>query len=205
MVVQRLCFIGDSFVNGTGDPDCLGWVGRVCARACRDGHDLTVYNLGIRGNTSADIRQRWWQEVERRISPTVDNRMVFSFGTNDTTIENGQRRVPLAESIEHSRQILTQAKQHYPTLMISSLPIADPEQNLRSAELNSSLADLCQSLGIPFLDAFSQLINSDVWMSEVAKVDDAHPQAGGYAKLADMIQQWSAWQDWLSCVARSGA
>jgi hypothetical protein len=21
----RICFVGDSFVNGTGDPQCLGW------------------------------------------------------------------------------------------------------------------------------------------------------------------------------------
>lgn len=26
---MRICFIGDSFVNGTGDDTCLGWVGRI--------------------------------------------------------------------------------------------------------------------------------------------------------------------------------
>ena len=56
---MRLCFIGDSLVNGTGDPTGLGWVGRVTASARRRGHDVTTYNLGIRRDTSADIAARW--------------------------------------------------------------------------------------------------------------------------------------------------
>jgi acyl-CoA thioesterase-1 len=28
---MRICFFGDSFVNGTGDDDGLGWVGRIVA------------------------------------------------------------------------------------------------------------------------------------------------------------------------------
>lgn len=28
----RVCFVGDSFVAGVGDPEQLGWAGRVAAR-----------------------------------------------------------------------------------------------------------------------------------------------------------------------------
>jgi lysophospholipase L1-like esterase len=61
---MRICFFGDSIVNGTGDPDCLGWVGRVCGAARKSGVDLTSYNLGIRRDTSADILRRWRREAE---------------------------------------------------------------------------------------------------------------------------------------------
>ena len=64
---MRICFVGDSFVNGTGDPDCLGWAGRVCAAAQHDGHDITYYNLGVRRETTADIRDRWEREVSCRL------------------------------------------------------------------------------------------------------------------------------------------
>ena len=30
-----LCFIGDSFVHGTNDPECLGWSGRLAVNAWR--------------------------------------------------------------------------------------------------------------------------------------------------------------------------
>jgi lysophospholipase L1-like esterase len=54
----RICFVGDSFVNGTGDPDCLGWTGRLCASRSRQGRSITYYNLGVRRETSADICDR---------------------------------------------------------------------------------------------------------------------------------------------------
>ena len=33
----RICFVGDSFVAGTGDETALGWVGRVTATAWHRG------------------------------------------------------------------------------------------------------------------------------------------------------------------------
>ncbi len=66
---MRICFIGDSFVNGTGDDEALGWTGRIVATARAEGRDVTHYNLGIRRDTSADIAERWRAEVERRLPP----------------------------------------------------------------------------------------------------------------------------------------
>ena len=80
---MRICFLGDSFVNGTGDDDCLGWTGRICSSARRSGRDVTHYNLGVRRDTSADILARWRQEAERRLSPDLGGRLVFAFGGND--------------------------------------------------------------------------------------------------------------------------
>ncbi|HUO23736.1 MAG TPA: hypothetical protein VMU59_14580, partial [Caulobacteraceae bacterium] len=54
----RVCFLGDSFTQGTGDDAALGWVGRVVAAERGRGHDLTGYNLGVRGQTGADIAER---------------------------------------------------------------------------------------------------------------------------------------------------
>jgi hypothetical protein len=44
----RICFLGESFVNGTGDQEYLGWTGRICVNAHKKGHDITYYNLGVR-------------------------------------------------------------------------------------------------------------------------------------------------------------
>lgn len=194
----RICFIGDSFVNGTGDPECLGWTGRVCAAAYTSGYPLTYYNLGIRRDTSADIAQRWREEVFRRLPDDCDRRVVFSFGANDTTWENGQTRVSLSDSIENTYQILKAAKQQFPVLMIGSPPIADFEQNLRIAHLSDQLASVCRELDLPYLDVFTSLQNSDVWMNEVAAFDGAHPQASGYAELSRLVQNWPAWQSWFA-------
>ena len=60
---MRICFFGDSFVNGAGDPLYQGWVGRACARARSRGADITAYNCGIRGATSDDIKASWLSEA----------------------------------------------------------------------------------------------------------------------------------------------
>ncbi|EAW38620.1 Lipolytic enzyme, G-D-S-L [Lyngbya sp. PCC 8106] len=90
---MRICFVGDSFVNGVGDPSGLGWTGRVCVEAHQYKDEITVYNLGIRRETSADILKRWSGEVSCRLTSEYDSRVVFSFGVNDTTIEQGKTRV----------------------------------------------------------------------------------------------------------------
>src|SRR5688500_4352961 len=89
----RICFIGDSFVNGTGDDTALGWVGRVCAAARARGVGLTAYNLGIRRDTSLGVLARCEQEWSRRLPvgvdgvDGVDGRIVLSFGVNDTVVD----------------------------------------------------------------------------------------------------------------------
>jgi len=58
-----VCFIGDSLTQGIGDQRALGWVGRLAQASFA--HDparprnLTVYNLGLRGESSVAIQARW--------------------------------------------------------------------------------------------------------------------------------------------------
>ncbi|MBE9125172.1 MULTISPECIES: GDSL-type esterase/lipase family protein [unclassified Coleofasciculus] len=193
----RICFVGDSFVNGTGDPDCLGWTGRICASVCRQGYDITYYNLGIRRETSADIANRWLEEVSRRLPDEYDGRIVFSFGVNDTTIEQGKLRIQLEESVKNAYHILTAAQQLFPVLMVSPPPIADNKQNYRIAKLSEQLALVCHQLDVPYLDVFTPLQASAIWMDEVAANDGAHPSSAGYSKLAELVQDWDAWLAWF--------
>jgi lysophospholipase L1-like esterase len=194
----RICFVGESFVNGAGDPECLGWTGRICVDANKKGYEITYYNLGVRRETSTNLKNRWLQEVSYRLPKEYDGRVVFSFGVNDTTIENGKLRVSLVNSILNTRQILTEAKQLYPILMVSPPPIADEEQNQRIADLNQQFALICKRLDVPYLDVFDVLVNSTIWMDEVRTNDGAHPRTAGYTEFAEIVQNWQAWKDWFS-------
>lgn len=194
---MRICFFGDSFVNGTGDPDCLGWVGRVCAAQLRRGRDLTCYNLGVRRDRSADVRARWRAEALGRLPEGIDGRLVFSFGVNDSIQEGGGARLAPSLTLEHATRILTNAAAWRPTLFVGPPPIAEPSVNRRIGDLSEALAALCADLDTPYLDIFSRLVRSDRWMTEVASVDGAHPGAGGYAELAEIVADWAAWQRWF--------
>ena len=196
----RICFIGESFINGTGDSTHLGWTGRLCVALSQQGYQITYYNLGIRRETSTALALRWQAEAERRLPVGCDNYIVFSFGTNDTTRENGKLRVELIDSLKNARQILSTAKQNYPVLMVSPPPTSDEERHPRVKVLSESLSTLCQELAIPYLDVFTPLLNSSVWMAEVAAGDGAHPNASGYEELAQLVQSWFAWSNCFNSV-----
>ncbi len=194
---MRICFVGESFVNGTGDPECLGWVGRICANACHQGHDVTYYNLGVRRETSTELKKRWQQEVSYRLRPEHQGRIVFSFGVNDTTIENGKTRVALETSLENTCHILKIAKQMFPVLMVGTPPVGDEEQNQTIARLSAGFASICDEINVPYLEVFTTLQASNVWINEAKANDGAHPRAEGYAQLAQLVQNWQPWLSWF--------
>ncbi len=193
MAAMRICFIGDSFVNGTNDPDCLGWTGRVCALARRRGHDVTLYNLGIRRDTSADIAARWRAESAARLPSGNPGLLVFSFGVNDCCDDDGCRRVPPDATLGTARHMLAEAASRHPVLMVGPPPIADAAVNARIAALSPALGQVCADLRVPFLDVFPFLSATPVWMAETAADDGAHPRAAGYAALAELVAAWPEW------------
>ena len=194
---MRICFVGDSFVNGTGDPEYLGWTGRICRAARRKNLDITYYNLGIRRNTSADIALRWLEEVSRRLPEECNGRVVFSFGVNDTTLEEGKTRINFQNSIENTSKILTEANPLFPVLMVSPPPVPDIEQNIRVAELSRQFDSVCRQLGVPYLDVFNPLQASTVWLKEAAANDGYHPGLAGYSELATLVERWCSWLSWI--------
>ena len=82
--------------------------------------------------------------------------------------------------------------------MVSPPPIANDEQNTRIQVLSEHFDAVCQELDIPYLNVFTSLLNSPVWMAEVKAVDGAHPNAAGYAELALLVQNCYVWSNWLS-------
>src|ERR1017187_3962153 len=119
---MRICFIGDSFVSGAFDNECLGWVGRISAFARNRGHDVSPYNLGIRGETSVQIARRWRAEAEPRQSPQQEGRLVFEFGVNDARDVNGKRQLESDQSLAAAAEMLGAAARWKPVLMVGPPP-----------------------------------------------------------------------------------
>jgi len=208
MTNLRVCFIGDSITNGTGDNDIRGWPGRLCAAEVAAGHDLTDYNLGIRGDTSADMLPRWKSEVTVRLPPFLKCAVVFNFGLNDATEQDGAVRVSMGGSIKNARAMLSEAKALYPTLWVgpgavddSKMPL-DTEtgairdkRNARTADYNLGYKALADELEIPYLDMLSKLRNDSEWHAQLA--DGLHPTPEGHQKMAGIIGEWNAWRNLL--------
>ncbi|CAL60946.1 putative lipase/esterase [Herminiimonas arsenicoxydans] len=190
---HRICFVGDSFVQGTGDPLCLGWAGRVAQDAVARGINLTHYNLGIRRDTSRDIAARWQQECAARLPADYEALVVFSFGVNDTSIVEGVLRVAEEESIDNFQSILRTASSSYKVLMIGPPPMPDSVHNRRVAQLDKQFAELAATLNVPYLSVFEVLRKDAHWLKEAIANDFAHPGKQGYECLARLVQEWSEW------------
>lgn len=193
----RICFIGDSFVQGIGDPEYRGWVGRVLQAT--EG-DITAFNLGIRRDTSEDVLRRCRQEIGPRTLPGVDNRLVVSFGSNDASEENGKVRVDPARCLDNLATILDEARpRDIASLVVGPPPVIDAgERHLRRlSELADEMAALCRSQSVPFIATTQDLADDPTWTQEAMAGDGAHPGSGGYQKLADIILAGD-WHEWIA-------
>jgi acyl-CoA thioesterase-1 len=190
----RLLAFGESTVNGTGDPDHLGWVGRAVAGR----RDITLYNLGIRRETSSELVTRWFEEANRRWTDGEPMRLLFSFGLNDCNPEpSGGTRVAISRSIENAARILEEARQLAPTLMVGPPPPANAAVRDAARALNPQLQSVAQDLDVPYIDVFAVLETNSVWMREAAEWDGAHPDAGGYTAYAALVISDPAWKAFL--------
>jgi len=197
----RVCFVGDSFVAGFGDPEYLGWVGRVAARSHRAGLPLTAYNLGIRGQTSQDVLTRWHQECTQRLPSGCDARVVMSVGVNDTTVDDGEPRVSPKDSVVHLGTLLDQAAAaDWPALVVGPPPVADEQQNRRTVSLDPLLERVCRNVGVGYISVFEALLVSTTWMRQVDAGDGSHPAGGGYDELSELV-----WPHWLTWIGPPGA
>jgi len=212
MTTLRICFVGDSLTNGTGDDAFLGWPGRLCAAERARGHDLTCYNLGIRADTSPLIAARWRAECEARLPPLHPGALVFAFGNNDTAIQDdaAETRVPLAQSLATARAMLSAAKAWKPLLFLGPWPAEESKQpvnpsgklaydfrNARIARYNEAYAALASELAIPYLDLYTALAREPRWAAASRAGDGIHPPAAGYELVATLVGAWRAWRAWL--------
>ena len=211
MAVLRICFIGDSITLGTADAEFLGWPGRLSQKMQAKGHDLSLYNLGVRAETTALIRQRWRAECTPRLPDVANGRLVFAFGVNDTAIDiTGAIRVPPAQSVAIARAILSEAKAWKPTLWVGPAPVNKAGQrvspgpgvqydfdNRRIAELDKLYQATAKEIGVPYLPLYSRMIDNAAWHAALSKGDGVHTIGAGCGVIADTVASWDAWQAWF--------
>jgi len=210
MTELRVCFIGDSLVLGTGDEEFLGWPGRIMQHERKAGHDLSLYNTGIRGDTTTMIEARWRAEAEARLPAENPCALVFSFGCNDMAMDSGTLRNTPEDAVASATRIISAAKDWLPTLWIGPPPVNDDDMpfssapgrerflsSSRNAQLSDMFEKVADDLGVPYLDLCTPLTEVRDWASNYKAGDGVHPKGSGYAAMADQIIAWDAWRAWL--------
>ncbi len=199
-VDRRVLFFGDSIVAGVGDPEGRGWVGRVVEASFAARLPLTAYNLGVRRETSEEVGERWRGEAEPRMRVEARYAVVFSFGVNDTTLEEGRLRVMQNRSTRALGRCLDDAAEiGLRALVVGPPPVSDPEQRSRVTALSAAYAQLAAGRGVPFIGVAGDLAANPEYGADLEAGDGAHPGADGYSALARLLLA-GGWLSWLKDV-----
>lgn len=186
-------FIGDSFVAGYGDPKGHGWVSRVVGRTQHPDLDLTTYNLGVRGDSSADVLARWRTEGMLRWRERRERRLVVGVGVNDVTqgLTTARSRLNLANILDDA------TARGISPFVVGPAPTLDPVANEKLEVIVEAQSDVCSRRSIPFVDCFYPLVDHDQWRSELlSSRDQIHPGQAGYGLLAWLVLH-GEWHTWL--------
>lgn len=188
----RICVVGDALVAGQGDAKALGWVGRVAARTPQDETTVTLFPLGVPGETTADLATRWWEECDRRFRGHTACRLVLGLGHGDVDagLSIPRSRLNLANVLDdaHSRGL--------PAFVVGPPPADRPERNERIEELSATFGDVCRRRNVPYVDTFGPLVTHETWLTDLAAGDGTHPRQAGYGLIAWLVLH-GGWYEWL--------
>lgn len=160
------------------------------ARTPHEGEILWT-SLAVPGETTAQLAERWRDEVVLRSTPTGCNRLVVGLGVADLRagISYARSRLALANILD------TAASDRRECFVIGPPPLAgvDPDA---TAQLTRAAAEVCERRRIPFVDAFEPLRNHEQWNTDVIAAGGEHPGQAGYGLLAWLVLH-RGWYEWL--------
>lgn len=173
----RAHFYGDSFTAGQGDPELLGWVGRIAAQF----PDIDFANHGVPGAPGEYVAQTF---ANTMIDRSRIELAVFCFGTNDAVLHH-----PPEQSLAALTGSLDRASEHdVPVFVIGPPPIGDmPDEDRALRSLSDAFAGVCAARDVPFVATFDCLGPGSTWRAEAEAGDGSHPRAGGYAEMAEFL------------------
>lgn len=208
---MTLIFVfGTSITYGAWDVEG-GWVQRL--RKYLDQQQLAnpdlyyvVYNLGVSGNTSHDILERFSFEIEQRLK-LLDERedilLLFSVGVNDARFHNKMRtyKVSLETYEKNISEIIQKAKNYTSKIIfIGSKPVDDnkvdpipwsPECSYRSAaveQYDKTCAEVCSKKNIPFIDVYTPFKKQRNYLKLLS--DGVHPTTEGHRFIFELVKDF---------------
>lgn len=193
MTDLNLCVLGDGLAKGVGDPRGKSWADYLAGQVTERHGPVTYYNLGIPGQSSADVAARVG-ELEPRLPLGSDNRLVLAFGLVDVLGHGERPPLPAKESASQLARLVAVAGQsHYKLLMVGPPAVFDPVHNGRLKRLNGLFHDLCLKARGPYIDVFTSLVDDVQYRRELAKGDRMHPGTLGHIKLFDLVSNDRSW------------
>ncbi len=186
--MKNICVYGDSLVYGMGDTTEGGWVTRLENKL--NNPELKFWNFGIPGDTSQDLLNRLEEDIKTK---KPDMALVF-IGANDTQYNNIKEKTLISPTDyrQNLEKILKIIKQHTKEVIFIGLPRMDDKItttwhylhfcNENLAKYDGVIKKFCEENNLKYISLSDTIDISDL-------SDGAHPNAQGYQKITDKIEQ----------------
>lgn len=169
-----------------------------------DKYYKVIYNLGIDGDRSGDVLERFDNEVwaRRKIDLQEEVVVIFDVGGNDSAFVNDKKEfwTPLGEYHDNLRKLIAKAKKLTDKIVFMSFhPVEDkkvdpipwaPHMSYKMEyvlRFNSVLKMLCKEEKVDFIDVFGVLSKLK---PETILNDGVHPNSEGHRLIYELVRDY---------------
>ena len=197
--MSLILIFGDSITWGAWDHEG-GWVQRLRRFVEKFKNDEGIrchhlYNLGVNGNTTDELLDRFEFEVYQRQVDEVENILIFQIGANDSYMLHGdnQPRMSIERfNVNLKRLLLLAQKYSSKIIFLGLIPVEDQKLNpipwdpdiayqTKQIKLfNDSIQEFCVYHKLFFIDFWEDWINQNY--SDLLD-DGLHPNSLGHERI----------------------
>lgn len=206
--MAKILIFGDSITHGAWDTEKGGWVQRIKSfldeeTLSESENEHTIYNLGVSGNTTEDLLERFEFETKQRLKEDDEELIfIFAIGVNESQFihsKNGLRFSP-EEYEDNLNELLNLAKKFsLKIIFIGLTPIDETKttpipwdtdksyKNEYINKFNDILRKFCKEKKIYFIEIFERLIERDY---QNLLEDGLHPNSEGHKKVFEIVRDF---------------
>ena len=197
--MRGVLVFGDSIVWGRGENPSYSWVGRLKNDFEKQNFYNTVYNLGIPGETSNSLQQRFLVELKSRVvkKRTEDDFLIIiAVGMNDSRfLDENNCEVEIEEFEKYIRSLISISKQYTNNIAVLEITPVDEKKttpyeshhytNERICLFNNIICKAAKEEDVHLISVFEEFKAKN--LNELL-VDGIHPNTKGYDILYSIIK-----------------
>lgn len=195
--MSTICVFGASIVWGAVDPKHGGWVGRLKTfLELERNFEIDVYNLGVSGDTTTDLLERFEVECKAR-EPNV---ILISIGINDSQHIKSLPRTGLARFKSNIQKLIEIGQKFTSKIAFLGFSPVDeskttpipwsPEKHYTNGNIqkyNDIVKSVCEENNLPFIGIFEEWMKSDY---KNLLEDGLHPNSEGHQKIFETVKDF---------------
>ena len=204
--MARILVFGDSITYGAFDSESGGWVDRLKAFFFRDGRNYkySVYNVGISGDTTQDLLERFEFETQQRTKEddNKDDIIIFNIGTNDSGFLASKKDnwINSKKFRKNIKNLIELAKKFSEKIIfVGPIPVDESKTtpipwapdvsytNETIKKYSEIIDSVCKENKVYFIDLSDKFLKLDY---KSLSEDGVHPNPKGHQKIFEIVKDF---------------